>query len=196
MADQSSRDNQGIRRRSGSQIPSERRGKREAAPAEQPIEIKFPERSSEPLPETGSAARRRRKKARRAEQLMAEVEEPLLPAPGFTEQALSLARVWRLVMVGVFGLCFTLAVTPLVDNLYTTYFFSMDTRIVPSLVSSALGIVVYIAGWRLLVGMRGEVPKPTRAAFWYLVAGIVCVGLVLVLLGIGVYGNLQLSRGQ
>lgn len=186
--------------RRGSQVVTEKRESRRASkPApdgstpivEGDVEIVFPER---PRAVGGSAERRRRRKAQRDDEVVTRSESlQLLPAPTFTEQALALPRIWRIALVSLFALAVTLAVTPIVDNFYVDNFFSMDTRLLPSLFSVGLGIATYAVGWRLLIGMVGDAPQPRKATLWYLIFGIVMLALVLVLAGVGVFGNLNAS---
>jgi hypothetical protein len=186
--------------RRGSQVVIEkresRRASRQSAEGSAPIvegevEIVFPER---PRASDGNAERRRRRKARRDAETVARTEGlHLAPAPTFTEQALALPRIWRIALVSLFALAVTLAVTPIVDNFYVNNFFSMDTRLLPSLFSVGLGIVTYAVGWRLLIGMVGDAPQPRKATLWYLTFGIVMLVLVLILAGVGVFGNLSQS---
>ena len=61
-------------------------------------------------------------------------------------------RLVRILTVALFALAVTLALSPLVDYIYDRYFFSMETRVVPSLVSSGFGLVMYLLGWWLMVG--------------------------------------------
>ena len=181
--------------RRGSQIVTDKRESRRhkqpaaenAAPVvDGEVEIVFPER-----PRGGSAERRRRRRERRDTDFVARTENlQLLPAPTFTEQALALPRIWRILLVSLFALAVTLAVTPIVDNFYVSNFFSMETRLLPSLVSVGLGIVTYAVGWRLLIGMVGDTPEPRQSTLWYLIFGICMMALVLILAGVGVFSNL------
>lgn len=184
--------------RRGSQIvPDKRESRRPSKPAaenstpiaEGDVEIVFPER---PRAVEGNAERRRRRKSQRDEEVVTRSEGlQLAPAPTFSEQALALPRIWRIALVSLFALAVTLAVTPIVDNFYVDNFFSMDTRLLPSLFSVGLGFVVYAVGWRLLIGMVGDAPQPRKATTWYLIFGIAMLALVLILAGVGVFVNLN-----
>ncbi len=91
---------------------------------------------------------------------------------------LSWRRFGRILLVAVLALVVTVAVSPLVDWVYMTFFFSEATIIAPSLVSTAAGVVMYLAGWVLLVGTVGQPPMPRRATLVYLLVGILAVLLV------------------
>lgn len=107
-----------------------------------------------------------------------------------THQVLRFNRVWRLVLVALFAVATTLLLTPLVDGIYIEYFFAPETRGLPALISSALGVVVYALGWWLLIG-ADAVPRFRRWATWYLIAGIVVLVTAVVLI---VDGALQLAQ--
>ncbi len=92
----------------------------------------------------------------------------------------------------MFALAVTLAITPIVDGVYLANFYSVDTRIVPSLISTALGIGFYVVGWRLIIGYAGETPAPRRAVLWYFCIGAAACAVVAVLVVIGaISGTLE-----
>lgn len=87
---------------------------------------------------------------------------------------LGLSRILRIVITGIFSVALTAAVFPLIDEIYITRFFDERTRILPSFVAVAIGIIMYGVGWYLLIGTRGE-DRPQRiAVLFYVLAGI-CV---------------------
>lgn len=97
----------------------------------------------------------------------------------FVRWVLNRSRLTRVLMVSLFGLATTLAVFPIVDYVYLEHFFNEGTVILPSLVSVGAGIIMYILGWRLIVGTIGE-DRPVRpAVFWYTVVGILAILLVI-----------------
>jgi hypothetical protein len=98
-----------------------------------------------------------------------------------TQNVLLLPRLARIALVAGLALVVTVAFMPLVDWIYLSFFFSETTKVIPSLVSTAAGVVMYLAGWVLLVGMVGQPPAPRRATVVYLLVGIVAVLLVVVL---------------
>lgn len=97
------------------------------------------------------------------------------------QRVVALPRWVRITLALVFAVSLTLLVTPVVDYLYLSQFYSEGTLILPSLLSTAAGVVLYFIGWRLMVGFAGETPKPGMALFWYFVAGIVILLVALVL---------------
>ena len=95
-------------------------------------------------------------------------------------------RLVRILVVALFALAVTLALSPLVDYIYDRYFFSMETRIVPALVTSGFGLLMYLLGWWLLVGTVGERPAARIALLWYIGTGLVAVVVVSILVFRGV----------
>ncbi len=88
----------------------------------------------------------------------------------------------RILLVSLFALATTLALFPIVDEMYIRFIFDESTRLLPSLVSVGFGIVMYIGGWWLVVGTVGD-ERPVRPViFWYLVIGILATLLVIILL--------------
>lgn len=97
-------------------------------------------------------------------------------------RVLGLPRLARILIVAVFGLAATAALFPIVDRIYLTNFFSEQTIVIPSLVSAGVGIIMYVAGWVLMVGTRGS-PLPKRPAILvYILFGIIIVLYVLILI--------------
>jgi hypothetical protein len=88
-------------------------------------------------------------------------------------------RSLRIVLVSICALAVTLAIFPVVDELYIRFLFNDATRLLPSFVSTGIGIVMYIWGWRLIIGTIGEEQPVRLAAFWYLVIGILAILLVI-----------------
>lgn len=84
----------------------------------------------------------------------------------------------RRVRIGI-AILYSLAVTYLlfsiVDTLYIRYFFSMDTLILPSLITGGIGLVTYMLGWYLLVGNQQSPPEMRFVTLWYLVLGGIAV---------------------
>lgn len=83
-----------------------------------------------------------------------------------------LPRFARIVICALFGLMLTALISPLVDNVYLNNFYSPETAMLPALLSSAAGVIVYVIGWRVFVGFAGERPRFTRALFIYLAVGV------------------------
>lgn len=99
---------------------------------------------------------------------------------------LSLPRITRILVVGIFALAATLAVSPLVDFIYDRYFFARDTVMAPALVTTVLGLTMYLIGWWLVVGTVGEKPDVRRMVLWYFGLGFAAVITVAVLIAVGI----------
>lgn len=100
----------------------------------------------------------------------------------FVTQLLRLPRIVRILIASLCGVAITFAIFPIVDWVYLEYFFTESTRILPSFVSVGIGIIIYMIGWRMLVGTVGEEPRVRLAVFWYLVVGFVAAVVVIALL--------------
>ena len=111
------------------------------------------------------------------------------PAPALAyrllERLLSLPRIARIWLAGVFALALTLLLIPVIDGIYLEYLYSPDTRDVAAYVAAAIGVVMYLIGWRLIVGFAGESPRVNRAVLWY-----VCfsAAVSLIALALFIYG--------
>lgn len=104
-------------------------------------------------------------------------------------QMLDLPRIVRVLIAGVVALAVTLLLTPLVDNLYLSRFYHPDTVMLPALVSTGLGIVMYVIGWGVLIGFSGVRPRPTRALIVYVLFGVFVVLFALSLFVFGMSRN-------
>ncbi|PJF26192.1 MAG: hypothetical protein CUN53_08950 [Phototrophicales bacterium] len=104
---------------------------------------------------------------------------------GMVRRTLRFSRIGRILVCAVIALATTVTIRPLIDLVYLDYFYDPGTVIVPAWIATAVGIAVYAVGWRLVVGMAGEVPQPNRAAVYYLVVG---VGLIVYIVVLTVHG--------
>lgn len=102
------------------------------------------------------------------------------------ERVLHLPRLGRIVICALFALAVTLALSPLIDEIYLRFFFTSGTVILPSLVSAAFGLVMYMTGWWLIVGTVGETPPVRLVILWYLAVGILAILVVIILVFRGV----------
>jgi hypothetical protein len=109
---------------------------------------------------------------------------PLWKIPPLVPWLLALPRPARLGIVVAFSLALSLAIFPLVDQVYLT--FSQTYSLLPSFVSMLLGGAMYVVGWRYLVGTAGEPPAPSFIAFVYFIIGILALVVVFALLLQGV----------
>lgn len=92
-----------------------------------------------------------------------------------------LPRYSRLAAVCLFSLAVTFAISPLVDYLYLSYMYAPESRLLPSLVSSGAGVIMFFFGWWLVVGSSGDIPRVRRGIIWYLLIGSAAVILVVAL---------------
>lgn len=92
---------------------------------------------------------------------------------------LALPRIIRIILAAIFALATTLALSPIVDKIYVDYFFTEQTRILPSLISTGFGLVMYVTGWMLFIGTVGDDPPPRFAVLWYFVLGWFAILLAL-----------------
>lgn len=101
------------------------------------------------------------------------------------QRIVALPRWARIALALAFAVSLTLLVTPIVDSIYMARFYSEGTLLLPSLISTAAGVVFYFLGWRWMVGFAGEAPKPRVALLVYFIAGVlIClVALILVVSG-------------
>lgn len=108
------------------------------------------------------------------------------PRKTLLERIVRLPRLARIVLVAFIALMVVLAVFPLIDRLYVALFFSPTTLILPSLVATGVGLVMYVIGWLLLVGTVGTQPIIQRGLRWYLgIGGIaIMIDIVLIIQGI------------
>jgi hypothetical protein len=111
---------------------------------------------------------------------------PLTAWARFGNQVSQLPRLIRILLVALFALAVTLALSPLVDLIYDHYFFSMETRIAPALVTATFGLMMYVLGWWLIVGTVGERPAARAAMVWYFGIGVLAVVVVVYLIATGV----------
>lgn len=94
-------------------------------------------------------------------------------------------RLLRILVAALFGVGLTLLVSPQIDNYYLTYFYSPDTRVLPSLLSTVVGVVTYVLGWRLTLSVEAVDQPPLRAIAWYLLIGVIVLLALIVLVVIG-----------
>ncbi|MBZ0290717.1 MAG: hypothetical protein K8I30_24035 [Anaerolineae bacterium] len=102
------------------------------------------------------------------------------------ERMLHLPRFVRVVLCAVLALAVTLALSPLIDEIYLRFFFSSQTVIVPALISAAFGLLMYMLGWWLVIGTVGEMPPIRMGVLWYIVVGLLAVSVVVILVFRGV----------
>lgn len=112
----------------------------------------------------------------------------------FVRQILALPRITRILIAAILALATTLAVSPVIDELYIRWFYTEESAIVPSLITAAFGFAMYFVGWQLIVGTPGEENAAKSAIVWYFLVGFLALIVVgLWLLRLVTLGNASLS---
>lgn len=101
------------------------------------------------------------------------------------DRVIHLPRAARFAMAALFALALTLAISPLVDNFYMDNSYDPATRGLPAMISTALGLVFYLIGWRQIIGYAGELPERRASVFWYVIVGTSACVLVIILVIFG-----------
>lgn len=101
---------------------------------------------------------------------------------GLVQRILNLPRIARVLLCGFFSLAVTIALSPMVDEIYVRFFFSSQTVIIPSLISAAFGLVMYMLGWWLVIGTVGEKPPARLGVLWYFGVGVLAIIAVIFLI--------------
>ena len=106
---------------------------------------------------------------------------------GLTQRIVRLPRGIRILLAGAFAVALTLLVTPLAYSLLRVDFFVADSSQIfaPTLIALVSGLVLYVVGWRLMIGYAGETPTANPALLVYFLAGILICALALILVVIG-----------
>ncbi len=113
------------------------------------------------------------------------VQSGLVVAYRFVDWIIGLPRLTRIVLAAVFALALTLAITPLVDGIYVANFYDVNTREAPALLSTSLGVIFYLLGWRLIIGFAGDTPVASKGVLAYLSVGALACILVVILVVFG-----------
>jgi hypothetical protein len=92
------------------------------------------------------------------------------------EMILGLPRIVRMILIIIPTFALVVILQPIVDTIYLRYFFTMETRGAASIITAALALIFFLAGWWLIVGTVGEQPEQRRATQVYL---YLCIGVVL-----------------
>ncbi len=100
----------------------------------------------------------------------------------WTGAVLRLPRMVRIILVAVFAIAVTFALSPVIDAVYLRYFFDETTSVLPSLLAAGAGLVMYVLGWVLVVGTVGETLPERIAVLWYIGLGLLAIVLVTVML--------------
>lgn len=111
---------------------------------------------------------------------MSQPTQPKRFAPGLW--LMQRPRLLRIGVVFVFALASTLAVFPLVDQLYVRWFFDENTVGLPALASAGIGAMMYVLGWVVFVGTAGDTPRIRWITWVYLAIGLLALIVDLVLI--------------
>lgn len=90
---------------------------------------------------------------------------------------LSLYRVLRILLAGLFSLMMTLVTGLMFYLIDERFLISIDgdittEMIIPVVVAMIVGFIMYLVGWWLIVGFRGEQVTVRKGVLWYLGIGI------------------------
>lgn len=88
---------------------------------------------------------------------------------------LGLPRVMRIILIVIPALATTIIFTQVVNMIYLRFFYSPATTDLTWIIPSGLALLVYLIGWVLVVGTRGEKPQEREAVKWYLIASIILI---------------------
>lgn len=103
-----------------------------------------------------------------------------------TQRLVQLPRFIRLLIAVFFSVMVTLAVSPLVDHIYLRFFFTVETVMIPALVTVTIGSTMYIWSWRIYIGVVNTIPPSEKRVLWYFGVGMTATIIVIVLLVQGV----------
>ncbi len=118
---------------------------------------------------------------------------PASPGARVVNAIISLPRLVRIMLVALLALMVTLAISPMVDEIYFNTLFTplydiapSVARLLPSLITAAVGLTMYALGWWLIIGTVGESPQARLAILWYVGIGILALLVVIILIIRGV----------
>lgn len=95
-----------------------------------------------------------------------------------------------MLITAFFALMVVILLFPLVDHVYLRFFFTLETSMIPSLVSVGFGSLMYVVGWRIYVGTVNTTPPAEKSVLWYFVIGTI---VTLIVLSLFVYGVVSLN---
>jgi hypothetical protein len=109
--------------------------------------------------------------------------------PAWLLRIAALPRLGKMLLLAAIALAVVLLVTPTIDYVYLTQFFDFNTRMLPALVSMAVGVAVYALGWWLL--LWDDEPR-WRGLSLYFALGIFALIAVVILT---LYGFFTAAQG-
>ena len=127
--------------------------------------------------------RKNQRKKQRNTQSKPETTQPLWMR--IVEVALGFPRVIRILLAGVFSLTVTLVTGLTFYFIDWRFLLSLDgtvtTRLmIPVVVATILGLIMYIVGWVYYVGGRGVDNRVRIGILWYLLVGIISIILSII----------------
>lgn len=99
---------------------------------------------------------------------------------------MALPRLWRIVFVAATAALVAFALSPVIADIHWNFFYSVETISIPPLITIGFALLMYVAGWILIVGTAGKQPENRAAVFWFL--GVAFLALALGLLWMFVVG--------
>lgn len=93
--------------------------------------------------------------------------EPRRPLHGILRRLLNLPRLIRITFVAITALLIALILTPLITDAHWRYAYTFDTYYAPAVITILFACIMYVVGWRLIVGTPGEPIEPRKAHLWY-----------------------------
>lgn len=109
-------------------------------------------------------------------------------------QIVGLPRLARIVIAAIVALVTVLVASPIVDAIYLRHFYTPGTVMLPSLVAAGLGLLMYLIGWRLIVGTAGVNSPISRGHLIYLAGGaLLVIAAVVWTLRLLLIGNAALT---
>lgn len=126
---------------------------------------------------------KRNKKRNRKQQNKPKITQPLWMR--IVGVALGFPRIIRILLAGIFSLTVTLVVGLIFYFVDVRFLLSLDgtvtTRlIIPVVVATILGLIMYVAGWFYYVGGRGVDNTVRIGILWYLLVGIISIILSVI----------------
>lgn len=108
----------------------------------------------------------------------------------WTAQLVELPRIVRIIIAGFFALMVVFLLFPLIDHIYIRFFFTVETTMIPALLTVSIGAVAYLIGWQIYVGTIDSKRSAQKVVLWYFVIGLI---VTLLVAGLFMYGVVSLN---
>lgn len=102
-----------------------------------------------------------------------------------------LPRVVRIILIVLPALAATVIFVPVIDSIYLRYFYSDESRMLPSIITAGIALTVYLIGWVLVVGTTGETPEERRSVSLYMSFSLLLMAIASVYLAVLMLGGLE-----